>query len=320
MKSTRWLWRTVGFAALLSTVLCAVGFAYGINQIIFPKPVARDAIEAPQQPAAKPKTDNWEAKEQIRIVALGDSLSAGTGDLSGKGYVGGVRDKLEKQLDKPVFVYNNFAIPGYRTADMLKDWDKKSDIAKSLAEADLVLLTIGGNDLFQSGAGIFSLGDATNGSSGSDGTKGTSGADSAKERTSPSGQAAETPKSTPGSPEQEAGAGFSPKAAADRMPDAVKRLEQIFDRVSKASPQARIFYVGLYHPFLDLDPQREGAPVIRQWNAAAFDLANRYPNITLVPTYDLFELNLSKYLYTDHFHPNKDGYDRIADRIVDILK
>ncbi|MFB0844911.1 GDSL-type esterase/lipase family protein [Paenibacillus oleatilyticus] len=291
MRSTRWLWRTVGFAALLSTVLCAVGFAYGINQIIFPKPVARDATEAPQQPAAKPKTDNWEAKDQIRIVALGDSLSAGTGDLSGKGYVGDVRDKLEKQLGKPVFVYNNFAIPGYRTADLLKDWDKKADIAKSLAEADLVLLTIGGNDLFQGGAGIFGPGDG-----------------------------AEAPKSTPGSPDQEAGAGFNPKAAAERIPDALKSLEQIFDRVSKASPHARIFYVGLYHPFLDLDPQREGAPLIQQWNAAAFDLANRYPNITLVPTYDLFELNLNKYLYTDHFHPNQDGYDRIADRIVDILK
>ncbi|WP_025852230.1 GDSL-type esterase/lipase family protein [Paenibacillus ehimensis] len=318
MKSTRWLWRTVGIAALLSTVLCAVGFAYGINQIIFPKPVAHDATETPQQPAAKPKTDNWEAKEQIRIVALGDSLSAGTGDLSGKGYVGGVRDKLEKQLGKPVFVYNNFAIPGYRTADVLRDWDRKSDIAKSLADADLVLLTIGGNDLFQGGSGIFGSGDGTNGTPGAEGTgDSTTGADPAKGQPP---QGTETPKSTPGSQDQEAGAGFNPNAAAERIPDAMKRLEQIFDRVSKASPQARIFYVGLYHPFLDLDPEREGAPVIRQWNAAAFDLANRYPNITLVPTYDLFELNLSKYLYTDHFHPNQDGYDRIADRIVDILR
>ncbi len=305
MKSTRWLWRTVGFAALLSTVLCAVGFAYGINQIIFPKPVAQDATEAPQQPAEKPKTDNWEAKEQIRIVALGDSLSAGTGDLSGKGYVGGVKDKLEKQLGKPVFVYNNFAIPGYRTADVLKDWDRKADIAKSLSEADLVLLTIGGNDLFQGGAGIFSSGGGTDGDR--------SGGDPSKGQPPQNAEA-------PGTPDQEAGAGFNPKAAAERIPDALKRLEQIFDRVSKASPHARIFYVGLYHPFLDLDPQREGAPIIRQWNAAAFDLANRYPNITLVPTYDLFELNLNKYLYTDHFHPNQDGYDRIADRIVDILK
>ncbi|MCM3269160.1 GDSL-type esterase/lipase family protein [Paenibacillus elgii] len=317
MRSTRWLWRTVGFAALLSTVLCAVGFAYGINQIIFPKPVARDATEAPQQPAAKPRTDNWEAKDQIRIVALGDSLSAGTGDLSGKGYVGDVRDKLEKQLGKPVFVYNNFAIPGYRTADLLKDWDKKADIAKSIAEADLVLLTIGGNDLFQGGAGIFGPDDGTNGTPASEGTNGGTGADPAKGLPS---QGAEAPKSTPGSPDQEAGAGFNPKAAAERIPDALKRLEQIFDRVSKASPHARIFYVGLYHPFLDLDPQREGAPVIQQWNAAAFDLANRYTNITVVPTYDLFQLNLNKYLYTDHFHPNQDGYDRIAERIVETLK
>jgi lysophospholipase L1-like esterase len=42
--------------------------------------------------------------------------------------------------------------------------------------------------------------------------------------------------------------------------------------------------------------------------------------MVLVPTYDLFELNANKYLYSDHFHPNQDGYERIAERIVQIMK
>lgn len=277
MRSTRWLWRTVGTGALLATLLCLFGFGYAVNQIMFPKPAASDAAgEAPPAATEKPKEDVWEAKPKIQIVALGDSLTAGTGDLTGKGYVGQTRDLLEKQLGKPVYVYNNFAIPGFRTADVLKDWDAKKDIDKSLANADLVLLTIGGNDLFEGGQGIFTNTDT--------------------------------------------GEGFNPKAAAERIPGAIKRLGDIFDRIAKANPKARVLYVGLYHPFLDLDTNRAGAAVVEQWNTAAFELANRHPNFVVIPTYDLFELNLNKYLYSDHFHPNQDGYLRIAERVVEALK
>ncbi|CAG7648738.1 GDSL-type esterase/lipase family protein [Paenibacillus allorhizosphaerae] len=274
MFSTKGLWRVVGITALLSTLLCVLGFVYAINQIMFPKPVATEA-PAPQTPEEHRGEDAWAAKDRIRIVALGDSLTAGTGDLTGKGYIGQLRDKLEKQLGKPVFVYNNFAIPGFRTADLLKDWEAKKDIAKSIGEADLVLITIGGNDLFEGGADLFG---------------------------------------------SQNGEGFNPAAAATRIPEAAKRLEQIFDRVSKANPKAKILYVGLYHPFLDLDANRAGGPIVQRWNMAAFELANKYPNITVVPTYDLFELNLNKYLYSDHFHPNQYGYERMAQRIADVLQ
>lgn len=229
---------------------------------------------APEE-TAKPKESPLAAKEKIQIVALGDSLTSGTGDLSGRGYTGQVKEKLEKQLGKPVFILNNFAIPGFRTADMIKDLDEKKGIGTALAQADLIVMTIGGNDLFEGGQGVFN------------------------------GQ-------TDG--------GFNPKAALDRMPDALKRLEQIMDRVAKQNPAAIICYVGLYHPFLDIDPNREGSPIIQKWNLSAFEIANRYPNVVVVPTFDLFEVNPNKYLYTDHFHPNQDGYERIAERIAQIVK
>jgi lysophospholipase L1-like esterase len=113
--------------------------------------------------------------------------------------------------------------------------------------------------------------------------------------------------------------GFNPKGAEERLPEALKRLEQILDRIAKLNSTATIIYVGLYHPFLDMDPMREGSLVIQKWNVAAFEIAHRYPNIIVVPTSDLFELNLNKYLYTDHFHPNQDGYERIAERIAQVV-
>lgn len=275
MLSTRFLWRTIGSAALLSTLLCGFGFVYGVNQIMFPKAVTPPADMAPPTEAAKPKESSLAAKDKIQIVALGDSLTAGTGDLSGRGYVGQVKEKLEKQWGKPVFIFNNFAIPGFKTSDVLADMDAKKDIGTALAQADLILLTIGGNDIFAGGQGVFS---------------------------------------------GEAGEGFNTTEAEQRIPAAMKRLEQILDRVAKQNPNAVICYVGLYHPFLDLDTKKEGSLVVQKWNAAAFEIANRYPNMVIVPTYDLFELNLNKYLYTDHFHPNQDGYERIAERIAQIVK
>ncbi|MFE5317231.1 GDSL-type esterase/lipase family protein [Paenibacillus sp. NPDC056579] len=273
--STRFLWRTVGLAALLSTLLCIFGFVYAFNQIIFPKKAVNPDVAAAPQETVKPVKTSFADKEKIQIVALGDSLTAGTGDLSGRGYVGQVKEMLGKQFGKPVFVLNNFAIPGFRTYDVLKDMDAKQDIGKSIAQADLVLLTIGGNDLFEGGQGIFN------------------------------GQNEE---------------GFNPAAAAGRVPEALKRLGQILDTVAKANPNAVIAYVGLYHPFLDLDEKREGSLLIQKWNTAAFEMINKYPNMVLIPTYDLFELNLNKYLYTDHFHPNQDGYERIAERVVQVVK
>jgi lysophospholipase L1-like esterase len=271
--STRFLWRTVGLAALLSTLLCIFGFVYAVNQIVYPKPAASvDSGDAQQQD--KPQQSPLNGKEKIQIVALGDSLTAGTGDLSGRGYIGQAKELIEKQLGKPVFILNNFAIPGFRTTDMLNDLDQKKGIADAVAQADIVMFSIGGNDLFEGGQGIFT------------------------------GQSDE---------------GFNPGAAAGRMPEALTRLEQIIDRIAKQNPNAVICYVGLYHPFLDLDTKREGPPIIQKWNTAALEIANRYPNVIVVPTYDLFELNLNKYLYTDHFHPNQDGYARIAERVAQIV-
>lgn len=281
MISTRWLWRYVGTGALLATALCVFGFGYGINQIMFPKAAAIEpdgapAAQTPDPAAAETSGGAWETKSKIQIVAIGDSLTAGTGDLTGRGYVGQVKDLLAARLGKPVYVVNNFAIPGYRTTDMLQDWEARQDVARSVGQADLVLLTAGGNDLFAGGQGIFT-GGAT-------------------------------------------GEGFNPQAAAERMPEALKRLGQLFEHIHAANPNVRVLYVGLYHPFLDLDETREGSKLVEQWNSGAFALANRYPNFVTVPTYDLFALNLNRYLYTDHFHPNQDGYSRIASRIVDIIQ
>lgn len=141
LRSSRFIWGTIGLTASITTIVFAVGFAYAANQIWFPK-----ASESLQLATEAPKESMIESKAKLQIVALGDSLTAGTGDNTGKGYVGRVREKLEKETGKPVFVLNNLAIPGYKSDQLLADLALKKT-QDALAQADIILLTIGGNDI-----------------------------------------------------------------------------------------------------------------------------------------------------------------------------
>jgi lysophospholipase L1-like esterase len=271
LRSSRIIWGAIGLTASISTIVFAVGFAYAANQIWFPKASGDLAIST----SAPKKETIIASRNKLQIVALGDSLTAGTGDNTGKGYVGRVREKLEQQSGKPVFVLNNLAIPGYKSDQLLNDLGLKKT-QEALAQADIVLLTIGGNDIFAGGEGIFTGENQTE---------------------------------------------FNPEGALKRIDPALARMDQVIKAINKANPNAIVMYVGLYHPFLDLDPKREGSLIVQRWNNSVFEMMNQYPNMVIVPTYDLFEQNLIKYLSSaDHFHPNGDGYERIADRIVQILK
>jgi lysophospholipase L1-like esterase len=273
MSRARWLWRTVGTVSLLATILFAGGFAYAVRTILNPasgageQPAARQSGGAEETAHAGPLA----AKAKINIVALGDSLTAGTGDVSGKGYVGRLKDKLAEQLAKPVYVLNNLAVPGYRTDQLLQQLQDKT-VLDAVRQADIVLLTIGGNDVNQT--------------------------------TDANGQ----------------GLAIDFAKAKANVPVALSRFDAIVTKLAEANPNAIIVYTALYDPFLDLDPERLGPPIVEAFNQGAFDALNKHKNAVLVPTYDLFALGGTKYLFTDHFHPNADGYERIAGRIAQVLK
>ncbi|GAA4703354.1 GDSL-type esterase/lipase family protein [Brevibacillus fulvus] len=148
----RLLWRSTGLAALLAFLLCLVGFALALNPFVLAP--ANSALPAQKQPATAtpPLANNGGA---LQIVTLGDSLTRGTGDTNGRGYVGILRDALAKQNGtKPVI--NNLAISGQQSPALLEQL-AQPQVKKLIAQANLIVFTIGGNDLFQQSGGLYEL-------------------------------------------------------------------------------------------------------------------------------------------------------------------
>lgn len=88
-------------------------------------------------------------KEDLDIVAVGDSLTEGIGDeKENGGYVGILEESLIKEQSNQNIEIDNFGKNGNRTDQLLKRLNKK-EISKSVENADIVLITIGANDIMK---------------------------------------------------------------------------------------------------------------------------------------------------------------------------
>lgn len=88
-------------------------------------------------------------KKDLNVVAVGDSLTQGVGDGSDKGgYVGIIEETLNNNETNREVKVENYGKRGNRTDQLLKRLEKKN-ISSSVQEADLVLITIGANDVMK---------------------------------------------------------------------------------------------------------------------------------------------------------------------------
>ncbi|HVR42825.1 MAG TPA: GDSL-type esterase/lipase family protein [Thermoanaerobaculia bacterium] len=95
----------------------------------------------------------------------------------------------------------------------------------------------------------------------------------------------------------------------------LKRVEAIVGQLRGASPEARIYLIGLYDPFRERG--RSVGPYVAIWNASLSESFSDDPNVTVVQTADLFTFH--DRLSVDRFHPGEEAYRLIARRIADTL-
>jgi lysophospholipase L1-like esterase len=258
MNRSRTLWLSIGLFSLIVTLTLLGGFIYAIKDILMPQ--ASPMIEG----TISDKTNRSNTK--IQLVGIGDSLTKGTGDETGKGYIGYVKEFLEPVLSKPVNIIGNMAVGGHRS-DQLQQLLEETGVRYTIRQANMIVMTIGGNDLFSVGQDEVDV-----------------------------------------------------SVIEKRMPEALQRLQSILETVNELNPDAELYYVGLYNPFAALNNGAQSSLIVQKWNSEVFALLNLYPQMTFVPSYDLFTKNLKEYLSADQFHPNQMGYERIAKRIVQVIE
>lgn len=117
-------------------VICLSLFAYGLNKLI------------PKSDSLLTKKDFLEQRERpFTYLALGDSLTAGVGDTTNQGgFVPLLSQHLEQTYPYQV-TSHNYGISGNTSKQILKRMREDESLKDVLSNADLMTLTVGGNDV-----------------------------------------------------------------------------------------------------------------------------------------------------------------------------
>ena len=249
--------------AVCLSLLWIFGLAWSIQDSYYGEAAVTEK-EAPIKEKEEIKTT---ANKKMTVVALGDSLTRGTGDETGMGYVGLVTDHLQKRLSPQDIIVYNLGINGQTSSALLQQIGQLN-IGRQIEEADVILMTIGANDLFQQGETLVN---------------------------------------------------FDLAQVQKLQQQYLTNLQQIFTTIRQHNQQATVFILGLYNPFIELEDSVATNKIVREWNYATETITGQFEQIVFVPTFDLFQLSVNEYLYSDKFHPNQAGYQLISDRVAPLI-
>nr|WP_286133559.1 GDSL-type esterase/lipase family protein [Bacillus sp. AFS096315] len=252
--------RFIMFFSLLCFLLLSYGFVKGAYSVLNPQ---KSKLIVDNNAQKNNQNDIVHKNNKLKIVALGDSLTRGVGDDEGTGYVGRLKTILQKEYKQPTTI-TNLAVSGAKTSNLLNDL-KKNNIQETIGTADIIVLSIGSNDLFP-------------------------GANQLNE------QFLKT---------------YRPDEKTFK-----NNLQSIFKLIRQKNTTASIYAFGYYNPFHNVQGLDASSSFVSRWNNLLELSVLQTNNAYVIPTFDLFFNEEKKYLYTDHFHPNKDGYIEMANRLT----
>jgi lysophospholipase L1-like esterase len=270
MRSSRFLlWRLPLVIASAATILFLCGFWIALRGSLgaplgSPPP-------APSAGRAIPKTSG-----KRLLLVLGDSLARGTGDETGRGFAQDVQDSMKKGGPTEIA---NLSVNGAESSE-LRELCAGANVRSLAASADVILVSIGGNDLSHAvprgpEPSVRTLEDVT----------------TARARY------AENLRAILGD--------LRRGNASARV-----LLLELYDPFGSSGAG-----LGLGAGA----GARTGASVILRWNDVISETALGFPNTVAVPTFDLFEGRPDR-LANDRFHPNRTGYALIAARMAQDLR
>lgn len=100
--------------------------------------------------SSKVVTPKYIEKKNVKLVALGDSLTHGQGDENKNGgYVGVIKGKIEHRYRQTKVTTVNYGVTGDRSDQILDRLNQQPQLRSDLQSADVITMTVGGNDLMQ---------------------------------------------------------------------------------------------------------------------------------------------------------------------------
>ncbi|NRG45938.1 SGNH/GDSL hydrolase family protein [Bacillus sp. CRN 9] len=85
----------------------------------------------------------------LKVVSVGDSLTQGVGDTTEQGgYIPYLEQLLSNHKGVTSAEFLNYGVRGNRSNQLIKKL-KSEDVMESISEADMVIITIGGNDIMK---------------------------------------------------------------------------------------------------------------------------------------------------------------------------
>lgn len=134
------LWFAMNNRRFLSDLLfflVSLGFAFLLLNILIPKSDSRL------------KKSDFLKSEQVAInyVAIGDSLTEGVGDLTNQGGFVPLLSSDMGEYFRAKVSHQNYGVSGNTSQQILDRMTKEKEIKTALKEADVMTLTVGGNDV-----------------------------------------------------------------------------------------------------------------------------------------------------------------------------
>src|SRR5699024_2734781 len=94
----------------------------------------------------------------------------------------------------------------------------------------------------------------------------------------------------------------------------------IFDNLSNLNDSAEIYLVGHYHPFEQYFPYLpELDQIAEERNSIGEQVTSTEDQFHNIPTKHLCDKAEKDLIYEDNFHPNNDGYEKMAERVLNYI-
>lgn len=207
-------------------------------------------------------------KDTLTVVGLGDSLTKGIGSTDNTGYLSHIETNWKSYFQE--LTIKNHAKLGRKSNQVLEDLEKEK-VQESVVEADVIFLTVGGNDIMRV-------------------------------------------------VKKEMFKVTLEEIEKNREPF-YENLNIILLRIHELNPNAHVMLVGLYNPFTSwISYEPEAFKALDTWNGEYLRLDEQHDFAHYIQVKDVFNKDTESLLYKDRFHPNDEGYLKMAESILNQVK